>query len=136
MLKLYRSFLRLFIRFRYPVSMPEDVAADLGLAISNFVTFPQLIFNLTNSERRPANLVRFMPRKQAEEAFRLALKKECFQQDSLFSYYFNGSWMEFILQFDEESRLRRVYIRHKDLKQKHEILISALETSRQSYQNT
>ncbi len=118
-------FLRLFVRFRYPVSMPEDVAADLGFTISNFLTFPELMNYLTQPHQRPAKLKRFMPRKEAENVFRCALRKELFQQNSLFSYYFNGSWMEFVLQFDEESRLRRVYIRHKDLKQKYEMTISS-----------
>lgn len=105
--------------------MPEDVAADLGLDISNALTFKEFIRCLTDPIHRPRKLIRFMPRDQAEEIFHYALRKERFQQNSLFSYHFKGGWMEFILQFDEQSRLRRLYIRHKDLKQKHEIGISS-----------
>ncbi len=65
-----------------------------------------------------------MPREQAEDMFRLAIRKEKFQQNSLFSYHFKGGWVEFVLQFDEQARLRRLYTRHKDLKQKCEIPIS------------
>lgn len=124
-MKILKPFFRLFVRFRYPVSMPEDVAADLGLNISNSLSFQEFIHCLTDPCHRPTKLTRFMPRDQAEDIFRLALRKERFQQNSLFSYHFKNGWMEFILQFDEQSRLRRLYIRHKDLKQKHEIGISS-----------
>lgn len=124
-MKMFKPLLHLFARFRYPVSMPEDVASDLGLEITNSLNFKEFIHCLTNLHYRPTKLTRFMPREQAEDAFRLAKRKEKFQQDSLFSYHFKGGWMEFILQFDGESRLRRLYVRHKDLKQKHEISISS-----------
>ncbi|MBA2369990.1 MAG: hypothetical protein H0V82_13380 [Candidatus Protochlamydia sp.] len=124
-MKLIRSsFARLILRFRYPCSLPEEVASDLGLKISNAVTFPQLIHCLTNPAHRPTKLVRFMPREQADQIFKTALRKEIFKKDSLYSYHFNGGWMEFMLQFDEQSRLRRLYIQHKDIKQKCEISIS------------
>ncbi|WP_068468214.1 hypothetical protein [Candidatus Protochlamydia phocaeensis] len=113
-----------FIRLRYPVSMPEDVAADLGLNISNALSFKEFIKCLTNPCLRPTKLMRFMPREEAESIFQAALRKERFKQNSLFSYHFNGGWMEFMLQFDEQSRLRRIYIQHKDLEQKYEISIS------------
>ncbi len=65
-------------------------------------------------------------REEAEDVFRTALRKERFSQNSLFSYHFNGGWMEFMLQFDEQSRLRRIYIQHKDLKCKYELPITKL----------
>lgn len=124
-MKLIRSsFARLFLRFRYPFSLPEEVAADLGLKISNALNFSQFIHCLTNPAHRPTKLIRFMPREQAEQIFQTALRKEKFKQNSLYSYHFNGGWMEFMLQFDEQSRLRRLYIQHKDIKQKCEIPIS------------
>lgn len=123
-MKVLKPLLSLFVRFRYPVSMPEEVAADLGINITNALSFREFIHRLTDPVHRPTKLNRFMPREQAEEIFRSALRKEKFQQNSLFSYHFKGGWMEFILQFDEQSRLRRLYIRHKDLKTKHEIRIT------------
>jgi hypothetical protein len=120
-----KSFLQLFVRLRYPVSMPEDIARDLGLNITNYLTFQEFMRCLTDPSHRPSKLTRFMPREQAAGMFRLARRKERFQQNSLFSYHFKGGWIEFVLQFDEQSRLRRLYIRHKDLKQKHEISISS-----------
>jgi hypothetical protein len=125
-MNIFNPFLRLFIRLRYPVSMPEDVAADLGLDISNSLTFQQFMSCLLDPRYRPTKLTRFMPRDQAEEIFRSAKRKERFPQNSLFSYHFKGGWMEFVLQFDEQARLRRLYVRHKDLKQKHEIPISSV----------
>ena len=124
-MKIFKPFTRLFIRFRYPVSMPEEIAADLGLNMTNALSFKEFIHTLTDPCHRPTKLSRFMPREEAEEIFRCALRKERFQQNTLFSYHFKNGWMEFILQFDEHSRLRRLYIRHKDLKQKHEIGISS-----------
>lgn len=123
-MKPFTVFRRLLLRFRYPVSMPEDVAKDLGLEISNFLTFNEFIRHLTNPLQTPKKLSRFMPREQAEGIFHAALKKEKFNHNSLFSYHFNGSWMEFMLSFDEQSRLRRIYVRHKDLKKKYEMPIS------------
>jgi hypothetical protein len=120
----FNFLFRFLIRFRYPVSTPEDVATDLGMNISNHLTFEEFMNRLTNPLYRPTKLIRFMPRDQAESLFQTALRKEKFNQNSLFSYYFNGGWMEFVLHFDGQSRLRRLYIRHKDLKQKHEIPIS------------
>lgn len=122
-MKVLKPLMHLFVRLRYPVSMPEDVASDLGLQISNSLNFKEFIRCLTDPRHRPTKLSRFMPRDQAEDIFRLAKRKERFQQNSLFSYHFKGGWVEFNLQFDEQSRLRRLYIRHKDLKQKHEISI-------------
>lgn len=123
-MKVFQPILHLLIRLRYPVSMPEDVASDLGLSITNSLKFQEFIQCLIDPCQRPTKLTRFMPREQAEDIFRLAKRKERFKQNSLFSYHFKGGWMEFNLQFDEQSRLRRLYICHKDLKKKHEISIS------------
>lgn len=124
-MNLMKPLHRLFARFRYPVSMPEDVASDLGLSINNQLSFQEFINYLTNPTVKPTKLSRYMPRHEAECIFQTALRKERFKHDSLFSYYFNGGWMEFVLQFDEQSRLRRLYIKHKDIKQRHEISISS-----------
>lgn len=124
MKRFYRSLSHLFIRMRYPFSTPEDVASDIGLNISNRLSFEEFIRCLTNPLYKPSKILKFMPREIAEDLFQAALRKEKFRHNSLFSYYFNGGWMEFMLQFDEQSRLRRLYIVHKDLKQKYEIPIS------------
>lgn len=124
-MNIFKPFSTFFIRLRYPVSLPEDVASDLGFELSNSIQFNDFIRFLTDPSHRPTNLSRLMPRGQAEDVFRLARRKEKFSKISLFSYHFNGGWMEFILEFDEQALLRRLYIRHKDLKQKHEISISS-----------
>lgn len=123
MIKALDLFWHFVIRYRYPISLPEDIAKDLGLNVSNFMTFKEFIGCLTDPLLRPAKLTKFMPRERAEELFQTALRKEKFRQNSLFSYHFNGGWMEFMLQFDEQSRLKGIYIHHKDLKNKHEIPI-------------
>lgn len=122
-MKALDHFYRFFLRFRYPVSLPEDVANALGLPLSNFVTFQEFVHQLLNPSSRPTRLTRFMPREQAEAAFKTALRIEKFKQNTLFSYYFSEGWMEFVLLFDEQSRLRRVYLQHKELKQEERVEI-------------
>lgn len=101
---------RLISRFRYPVSLPEDLARDLGIQIPNTVNFCQLLKYLKSSDLRLTRFKRFMPRELAENAFRSALKKESFKSSTLFSYYFKKSWLVFALYFDEEGGLRRLYV--------------------------
>lgn len=121
--KVFNLFRNFFIRFRYPLSLPEDVAKDLGLNLSNFLTFKEFMSRLTNPHYKPTKLTKYMSREIADKIFKSALRKERFKQNSLYSYHFNGGWLEFTLHFDEQARLRRLYMQHKDLKQKHEISI-------------
>ena len=102
------SLTRLISRFRYPVSLPEDVAHDLGMHLPNTLPFCDFLQLLSSPHHRPTKLRKFMFREQAEEAFTTALKKESFKSCSLFSYYFNKGWLVFCLYFDEEGRLRRL----------------------------
>jgi hypothetical protein len=120
---IYRCFFRFFLRFRYPVSLPEDVASALGIPLSNSLTFQEFVNCLTQPNCCPTTLTKFMSREKAEEMFHTALRKEHFRHNSLFSYYFNEGWMEFMLQFDEQSRLRRIYIQHKFLEDNFELPI-------------
>jgi hypothetical protein len=108
---------RFFLRFRYPVTMPEDIADALGIHLSNYITFDEFIGRLTCPTCRPTRLSRFMPREKAEHLFHTAQRKERFQQNTLFSYYFSEGWMEFVLQFDDQARLRRIYLQHKCIKE-------------------
>ena len=108
---------RFFLRFRYPISMPEDVATALGIHISNYVTFHEFVSHLASPTCRPTRLSKFMSREKAEEAFFGAPLKEKFRNNTLVSYCFTEGWVEFILQFDDNSKLRRIYLQHKDIKQ-------------------
>lgn len=116
-MKAFDHLRRLLLRFRYPVSLPEDVSKALGLDISNYVTFDQLVSLVTSPSFMPTTLSKFMPRNKAEEAFKHAQCKECFKRSSLYSFYFSEGWLEFLLEFDDHSRLRRVYMHHKDIQQ-------------------
>ena len=110
MSQLLESLTRLISRFRYPVSLPEDVARDIGMHLPNTLCFLEFLRLLGSPHQRPAKLRKFMSRTLAESTFESALKKEAFKSCSLFSYYFNKGWLVFALYFDEDSRLRRVYI--------------------------
>ncbi len=101
---------RLICRFRYPVSLPEDVARDLGMYLPNTLRFQSFLKSLSIPRYRPTNVRKFMFREAAEAAFGSALKKESFKSCSLFSYYFNKGWLVFALYFDDAGRLRRLYL--------------------------
>lgn len=121
---LFKPVSNLLLRLRYPCSTPEDVARDLGVELSNSLSFEDLTEKLTCPDCLPSKLYRFMPREQAEKMFTCALRKEHFSLNSIFSYYFQGSWLEFVLYFDGESRLRRLYIRHRTLNKNCEMSLS------------
>ena len=106
---------RFFLRFRYPLSMPEDIAIALGVEISNEVSFTEFVNQLSCPSCCPTKLMKFMPRDLAEKAFEKAPCKEKFNDRTLICFQFNEGWMEFDLQFDSQSRLRRVYLQHKNI---------------------
>jgi len=110
-MQFFSAVRNMLIRFRYPVSLPEDVASSLGVDIENSIEFQNFLTKCHAS--RPTRLTKFMPRMEAERAFHTALRKEKFSSSSLYSFYFNEGWLEFELQFDANSLLRRVYLHHK-----------------------
>ena len=109
-MQVLESLTRLICRFRYPVSLPEDVAHDLGMHLPNTLNFQEFLQLLSSPYQRPAKLRKLMSRTLAESTFESALKKETFHSCSLFSYYFNKGWLVFALYFDEDARLRRIYL--------------------------
>jgi hypothetical protein len=111
-MQLLESLTRLLSRFRYPVSLPEDVAHDLGMYLPNTLNFQEFLHLLSSPHQRPAKLRKYMGRTLAESTFESALKKEMFKSCSLFSYYFNKGWLVFALHFDDDGRLRRVYLQY------------------------
>ncbi len=116
-MKAWHLMQQLLIRYRYPVSMPEEVASALGIPVSNRTNFQEFLAQLCSPSCCPTTLNKYMPREEAEEAFRSARRKERFTRNSLFSYYFSEGWVEFVLQFDEQSRLRRIYLHNKAIPQ-------------------
>lgn len=107
-MQLLVNFSRFINRFRYPVSLPEDVAGDLGMDLPNHINFEELLRRL--SENSPKTLWKKMSRYAAESAFQSSLKKEIFRSTSLFSYYFSQGWIVITLYFDENNSLRRLYV--------------------------
>ena len=99
-MKLLDSLHRFFLRFRYPVSLPENVAEALGTPVSNFLTFNEFMLKLSNPYFRPSRLQKYMPRADAERTFRTAQRQERFLNKTICSYYFSEGWMEFVLLFD------------------------------------
>lgn len=106
---------RLIARFKYPVSLPQDVAEALGFNVSNFLSFDDFIHHLSTSKYYFSNLSKFMPRREAEAAFKRATRIEHFGDKTLISFFFPKGWLEFVLKFDRESRLRRIYLNHKGI---------------------
>lgn len=106
-------FSHVIARLKYPVSLPEEVGEALGVELSCQASFDEFIRELMQPELRPTRLVKYMAREQAEALFGKAVKTERFHQKTLVSFYFNKGWLEFMLQFDEDSRLRRIYFYHE-----------------------
>ena len=126
------AFMHLITRFRYPVSLPQDIAYALGIEIANKVRFPQMLSILTNPSCKATTLAKHMSRETAERRFQGALRKEWFGQKTLFSYYFLEGWLEFELQFDSSSCLRRVYIHHKKIPDPHGVELLLKEPQEKS----
>lgn len=107
---MFKPLLRLWCRFRHPVSLPEDVARDLGTYASNRLSFEALVRFLNSPGCRPTHLVRWMERDEAESYFLSAKKKERFGSKTFFSYCFEQGWLIVVLQFNEEHLLSRLYV--------------------------
>ena len=123
-MKTFAFFSNFFVRMRYPVSLPEEIAEALGIRLSNENSFDEFLRQLLCPSCRPTKLVKFMPREKAENLFKKATVKEKFKHSTLVSYQFPEGSVAFVLQFDEQSRLRRIYLRHKQIKQDNGIEIS------------
>lgn len=103
---------RLMSRFRHPNSLPEDIANDLGITLSNHYSCEKLLELLASPQCKPTKLYWMMSRHEAEASFRFFLKKEQFKSSTLFSYYFNKGWVIFSLYYDHLQRLRRVHLQY------------------------
>lgn len=122
-MRLLESLRHMLLRFRYPVSMPEDIATALGIPLPNALSFTDFVIRLCQPSCLPTRLARFMPRELAEKAFCNAIRTERFYEKTLVSYYFPEGWLEFVLQFDKDSRLRRVYLLHREIQAEHGVEI-------------
>lgn len=113
---LHKKLIRLFQRIRNPISLPEDIGRDLGIQVLyNELSFQDCIQKLIAKDCNSKFLEKFMPRQQVESLFKSAVRKEIFNDTSLFSYYVYDGWLTFKLIFDDKSLLRRVYLQHKAL---------------------
>jgi len=124
MFKPFDRIARFFARFRYPVTLPEDVAESLGIKVSNFLSYNELIKKISTCESNPLRLARLMPRNEAESAFQHATCIERFGAKTLVSYYFSEGWVGFVLQFDSQMQLRRIYLRHKEIEEEEGVEIN------------
>ncbi len=115
-MKLTKCISKLFQRIKNPISLPEDIGRDLGIQILyNELSFQDCIEKLLTCDCESKHLVRLMPREDAEMLFKSAIRKETFRDTSLFSYYIYDGWLAFKLIFDDQNRLRRIYLQHHAL---------------------
>ncbi|MGE3954168.1 MAG: hypothetical protein AB7F31_03080 [Parachlamydiales bacterium] len=114
-MNLLRQMARLLYRFRHPVTLPEEVACDVGIPLSNGLSCEAVIQRLKDPSHPSRKLIRMMPREGAEALFHNAVKQERFRRSTLFSYYFASGWMEFALHFDDQDLLRKVTILHRNI---------------------
>jgi len=102
-------------RWRYPGSMPEEIASALGVGLSNQMSFEDFFNRLTSPHCNPSHLTRLMPRSLAEAQFQNATHCEKFHRATICSYSFPQGWLEFKLHFDDHNLLRRLYIHHHSI---------------------
>lgn len=110
---LFKSMSYFITRLRYPGSLPEEVAIALGIEITNGIKFSHMLKILTSPTTYITTLTKNMPRELAEKQFKTACYKERFGYKTLFSYSFPQGYMEFELEFDMHSKLRRIYLHHR-----------------------
>lgn len=107
----------LFVRFRYPISLPKDIEEATGVELPNTLSFEEMIQLLSKSCFCPKKIQKFMPRYKVESIFKTAKLCERFCDRTLFSFCFTEGWIEFVLKFDSCSRLRRIYLMHKQVEE-------------------
>ncbi|CRX38044.1 hypothetical protein [Estrella lausannensis] len=110
---LWTRLATLVARIWHPVALPEEIAGCFGLKVSNFLSVEDLIGVLCKSQCYTTCLSRYMPREIAESVFRHATSVESFGEKTIISYYFRDGWVEYVLLFDQEDRLRRIYLYHR-----------------------
>ncbi len=115
-MKLFYYLASLCSRWQYPLSSFKEVVDDLGVNVPGNIALKEFVKALTSQHCHLTKLTKFMSRDDAEKVFASAIKKERFSGHSLYSYYFDNQWMGFYLQFDQNSKLRRIYVQHKDFK--------------------
>jgi hypothetical protein len=112
---IYQALMKFLARIWYPVALPEDLAEVFEIEISNFVPYPKLLETISGCQLHSHRLAKYMPRKLAESVFRHATCVETFKDKSIASYYFHEGWIEFVLYFDQDGALRRIYLLHKEI---------------------
>ena len=111
----FQGMYRAVAHLKHPISLPEDIGYALSFPVSNFVSTSELLTILKSDGFMPHNLSRFMQREKAELYFHKAITKDYFMDRSIFSYSFHNNFVEFVLEFDADSRLRRLYLRHDSI---------------------
>lgn len=111
--KVMDSLSRFFARIWYPVALPEDLTEAFGVELSNYLSYSKLLEKISSCHLHPQKLAKYMPRRLAESVFKHATSMEIFKDKSIASYYFQEGCIEFVLSFDHNGTLRRVYLLHK-----------------------
>jgi len=108
--RLSKPLLAFFVRLRYPYSLPEELASDLGLPLCNSMPFARIETKICKRRWCPSTLYKFMSRDEALSTLSRAYRVDHFGCKEIVSYYFREGWIEFELHFDPEGRLRRLQL--------------------------
>ncbi len=114
-MKFLDSCLRLFCQFKYPLSLPDEVALAIGMRQANFIPFDLLCKTITPPRDAPKALKKYMNRKEAEKVFKSALSRKFEPLQSHFSYTVDGTTVNFTLHFDQNERLRRLVVQREEI---------------------
>lgn len=106
---------RFFLRFKYPIILPEEVARTLEINAPINLTVDELIVCLTSGSQSSPLLVSHAKRETLEKCFSNAQQLEKFGRKTLISYYFSEGWLELSLEFDAHDTLSRAFVIHQKI---------------------
>jgi hypothetical protein len=115
-MKFFKFALKFFIGNDVNHLLPDELLKTLGLDLKGNSSIEDLLEKLNHSKSLHIKLKKFMTKREVENAFISAEKKEHFSRHSLYSYYFSKGWVGFFVSFDQDLKLRRVYLQYKSLR--------------------
>jgi hypothetical protein len=115
-MKIFKFVLKFFVDNQVDHLLPDELLKTLGLDLEGKSSIEDFVEKLNHSKSLHVKLKKFMTRREVENTFLSAEKKEHFSRHSLYSYYFSKGWLGFFVSFDQDLKLRRVYLQYKSLR--------------------